>query len=67
MEELEVVAFSPIDNVLGEEHVHDPGQGHVQGHKHHQRVEVARAPVQGEQHEGQQSGHNLQHSLNTVI
>ena len=36
------------------------GNCHVDAHEDHERVEVARAPEQGEEHESQESGHHLE-------
>ena len=59
VEELEVGALPVEGDVLGEEDVGGGGDGHVDEDEDHEGVEVARAPVQGEQHEGQEAGYHL--------
>ena len=56
VKELEVVPLAPEDDVLREDDMKDGGQAHVDADEDHQGVEVARAPEEGKQHEGEQSG-----------
>ena len=60
VDELQVVSFFPVRQVLREDNVQNRGQDHVDHNENHQRVEVARTPVEREQHEGQQPRNHLQ-------
>ena len=56
---LQVLALPHIEQVFREEDVEDAGEEHVDHNKDHQREELARAPVESEQLEGEESGNNL--------
>ena len=59
VEELEIESPLEISYVLWEDYVKCGCYDHVDGDEDHQGVEVAGAPVQGEQHEGQQASYDL--------
>ena len=59
VDELQVLALPQVEEVLGEEHVEDGGEKHVDDHEDHQWIEEARTPEEGKQLEREKPGNYL--------
>ena len=59
MDELQVLALPQVEEVLGEEHVEDGREKHVDDDEDHQWVEEARTPEEGKQLEREKPGNYL--------
>ena len=59
VDELQVLALPQVEEVLGEEHVEDGGEKHVNDDEDHQWVEEAGTPEEGKQLEREKPGNYL--------